>query len=308
MTVSRSCAPAFRIRSLAALAGACASLGLAAAAHAEEISERTPAEPQGQVEVSNTSGSVTITGWNKNEVEVAGDLGEGSERLEFTSSGGITRIKVVLPKKTHDVDDTDLDIRVPSRSSIAVNTVSADIVVRDVAGAQRLQTVSADISTEAVAEDVECKTVSGDITVVGAGQRGLLTITTVSGDAQVQHVAGEVNANTVSGNLNVNLGDTTRSRLRSTSGDLNLHGKLVGDARLDAESISGDVRVDLDTPIAADFEVSTFNGEIRNCFGPKSSRTDEYAPGRELRFREGTGSTGRVRIKTLNGDISLCRK
>jgi DUF4097 and DUF4098 domain-containing protein YvlB len=130
--------------------------------------------------------------------------------------------------------------------------------------------VSADITTEAVAEDVECKTVSGDITVVGAGQRGLLTITTVSGDAQVQHVAGEVNANTVSGNLNVNLGDTTRPRLRSTSGDLNLHGKLVGDARLDAESISGDVRVDLDTPIAAEFEVSTFNGEIRNCFGPKS--------------------------------------
>ena len=197
----------------------------------------------------------------------------------------------------------------PSRSSIAVNTVSADIVVRDVAGAQRLQTVSADISTEAVAEDVECKTVSGDITVAGAGQRGLLTITTVSGDAQVQHVAGEVNANTVSGNLNVNLGDTTRSRLRSTSGDLNLHGKLVGDAtsrRREHQRRRARRPRHADRRGIRGFDASTARSATASA--PKSSRTDEYAPGRELRFREGTGSTGRVRIKTLNGDISLCRK
>jgi hypothetical protein len=36
-------------------------------------------------------------------------------------------------------------------------------------------------------------------------------------------------------------------------------------------------------------------------------RTSEYAPGTELRFREGQGM-GRVRIKTLNGDISICNK
>jgi hypothetical protein len=34
-------------------------------------------------------------------------------------------------------------------------------------------------------------------------------------------------------------------------------------------------------------------------------RTSEYAPGQELRFREGSGAA-RVRIKTLNGDISVC--
>jgi DUF4097 and DUF4098 domain-containing protein YvlB len=294
-------------RSAARVAIAIAGAWLAQPATADEISKRIAAAPQGQVEISNTSGSVTITGWDKNEVEVAGELGEGSEGLEFTSSGGVTRIKVVLPKKSHDVDDSDLDIRVPAGSSLAVNTVSADINVEGVTGAQRLQSVSADISTAAGSEDVECKTVSGDISVAGSGRRGLLTITTVSGDANVLRGAGEVNANTVSGNVNLDLGDTTRSRLRSTSGDLNLRGKLIGDARLDVESISGDVRVDLSGPIAAEFDVSTFNGEISNCFGPKSSRTDEYVPGRELRFREGNGS-GRVRIKTLNGDINLCRK
>ena len=286
-----------------AVAGLCVGSNVAAT----EIDKRGPADPAGQVEVSNTAGSVTIRGWDRNEVAVSGELGDGSEKLEFVTSGKLTRIKVVLPSRSYGADDSDLTIQVPRRSSIAVNTVSADIDVEAVGGAQRLQSVSADITTQAGSEDVECKTVSGDIEVVGQGSRALLTLTTVSGDAHVRQYAGEVNANTVSGNIDLALGDTTRSRLRSTSGDLTMQGKLVGDARLDVESISGDVRINLAGPIAAEFDVSSFNGEIRNCFGPKSTRTDEYAPGRELRFREGAGS-GRVRVKTLNGDINLCRQ
>jgi DUF4097 and DUF4098 domain-containing protein YvlB len=167
--------------------------------------------------------------------------------------------------------------------------------------------VSGDIRTEAGAEDVECKTVSGDVTVTGTGQRGLLTVTTVSGDATLTRVAGDVNGNTVSGDFTIAMGDTSRSRLRSTSGDLGLKGRLTAEARLDFESISGDVRLDLEGPIGAEFDVSSFNGDIRNCFGPPPVRTSEHAPGRELRFREGQG-TARVRIKTLNGDVSVCNK
>ena len=69
------------------------------------------------------------------------------------------------------------------------------------------------------------------------------------------------------------------SRLRSTSGDLGLKGRLAPDARIDFESISGDIRVDLEGPVGAEFDVSSFNGDIRNCFGPKPVRTSEYAPG-----------------------------
>ena len=291
------------ILALVAAAGVC----VATTATAENINRRAAADPEGQVEISNTAGSVRVQAWERNEVEVTGELGEEGEKLEFVTAGKLTRIKVVLPGKGHDGEDSDLTVRVPTHSSLAINTVSADIEVQGVMGAQRLQSVSADVTTQAGTEDVECKTVSGDIEIAGQGHRALLTITTVSGDARVRNVAGEVNANTVSGNVDLDLGDTTRSRLRSTSGDLNMQGKLVEDAKLDVESISGDVRVNLLGPVAAEFDVSSFNGDIRNCFGPKATRTDEYAPGRELRFKEGAG-TGRVRVKTLNGDVTLCRK
>jgi DUF4097 and DUF4098 domain-containing protein YvlB len=271
------------------------------------IDKRAAADPSGSVEVSNISGTVTVTGWDRSEVEVTGELGKGTERLEFTTSDKVTRIKVILPNHSYHVDDTDLVVHVPAASRLTVSTVSADIKVQGVQGAQRLQSVSADVHTVAGSEDVECRTVSGDVTVDGSGKKGMLNITTVSGDATALRTAGEVNANTVSGNLVLGLGETTRSRVRSTSGDLTMAMRIAADGRLDAESISGDVRLNLVGGVDAEFDLSSFSGEIRNCFGPKAASTSEYAPGKELRFSEGAGSA-RIRVKTLNGDISICRK
>ena len=300
--------PATRSQRVAAWLPAIAALAVAPVALAgTPINERAPADPAGKVEVSNTAGSVVVTAWPRSEIEVTGTLGTGTERLEFSSVEQLTRVKVILPKQSSRVESTHLVVKVPAGSSVSVNTVSADVRAQGVQGSQRLQSVSGDIQTEAAAEDVECKTVSGNVMVTGSGQRALLTVTTVSGDATVSRVAGEVNGNTVSGNFTVAMGDTVRSRLRSTSGDLGLKGRLVPDSRIDFESISGDVRLDFEGPVGADFDVSSFNGDIRNCFGPKAVRTSEYAPGSELRFREGQGS-GRVRIKTLNGNISICNK
>ena len=271
------------------------------------INERAAANPAGSVEVSNVAGTVRVIGWDRNEVEVTGELGVGAEKLEFAVADKVTRIKVIRPSKTSNVEDTDLVVRVPAASRLSVNTVSADIEVQGLLGAQRLQSVSADIRTAAAGEDVECKSVSGDIAVNGSFKKGLLTITTVSGDATALRVAGEVNANTVSGDITLGLGETNRSRVRSTSGDLTLAALLAADGKLDAESISGDVRLELVGTVNAEFDISSFNGEIRNCFGPKAVSTREYAPGKELRFREGRG-TALVRIKTMNGDISVCRR
>jgi Putative adhesin len=283
-----------------------AALPLAAVA-GTPINKRTAADPAGTVEISNIAGTVTVSGWNRNEVEITGELGKGVERLDFTKGDKITRIKVVLPERSHNVEDTDLIVKVPLGSALSVNTVSADIVAQGVKGAQRVQSVSGDVRTEASGEDIECRTVSGDVNIAGSGQTGLVSITTVSGDATATRVAGEVNGNTVSGNFSLGIGELTRSRLRSTSGDLAVSGQLAPDARVDIESISGDIRLDLQPPVAAEFEVSSFNGDIRNCFGPKPVRTDEYAPGREWRHKEGAGGA-RVRIKTLNGDVGVCRK
>ena len=193
-------------------------------------------------------------------------------------------------------------------AALAVNTVSADVRVQGVHGAQRLQSVSGDVRREAAAEDVECKTVSGNVTVTGSGQRGLLTITTVSGDAHVSRVAGEVNGNTVSGNFTIAMGDYGPLAAALDQ----RRPRHPGPARRGrAARLREHQRRHQPRPRGAggaEFDVSSFNGDDPQLLRARSPvRTSEYAPGSELRFREGQGSA-RVRIKTLNGDISVCSK
>jgi DUF4097 and DUF4098 domain-containing protein YvlB len=98
-----------------------------------------------------------------------------------------------------------------------------------------------------------------------------------------------------------------RARIKTTNGSLDLSAKLARDARVEAEAINGEMRFMFEGAVDADFDVQTFNGEIDNCFGPKAQRAHEYGPGNELRFREG-GGAGNVRIKTLNGEVQLCKR
>ena len=293
---------------------ACATLVacvlLAAQVQAEEsIDKRLPADPTGEVEVSNVAGTVSVAGWDRNEVQVTGNLGSRVEELQFESDRKRTTIVVKL-KKGHYYGgdaDTELSIRVPKGSRLSVNAVSAEISAVDLTGPQRLQSVSGDISSEITGEDAEIKTVSGNVSLRGDGKPGVLTLTTVSGDARVTRAAGEITANTVSGSLELGVDKLTRGRMRTTSGDLNFSGSLAPDARVDVESISGQLTLDFKGSVDAQIDIESFSGEIDSCSGPEAQRTQKYGPGSELHFAEGKGG-GRVRVSSLSGDIKICTR
>jgi DUF4097 and DUF4098 domain-containing protein YvlB len=275
----------------------------------QEVDKRAPADPQGEVEVSNVAGNVSISGWDRNEVQVTGTLGEDIERLDFISEPKrtIIRVKHKESNRRHGDTDAELSIRVPTASRLNVSTVSAEISITRITGEQRLQSVSGDVSSEMAGEDIEVKTVSGGVVLHGEGKAAVVTVTTVSGDAQVRRAAGEILANSVSGALNLDLESITRAKVRTTSGDVALEGPLARDARVDAETISGEMILDFKKPVNAEFEIESFTGDIENCFGPKVEDRSEYGPGRELHFKEGSGSA-RVRAQSMSGDIHLCAR
>jgi hypothetical protein len=72
------------------------------------------------------------------------------------------------------------------------------------------------------------------------------------------------------------------------------------------ESVNGTIDIEFTVPItSARFDIETFNGSIRNCFGPKPERTSKYSPGLELSFTIGDGDA-RIEIETLNGSVHVC--
>ncbi len=270
----------------------------------KSVDQRHPANPRGAVEISNVAGTVTVRGTSRSEVQVTGDLGSAA-RLEFTVDGDRTMIKVAIPRTSRHSGSTDLDIEVPAGSTLTVSTVSADTVVTDVQGALDLQSVSGNIEAEAFDKDLKLHTVSGDLDVHGNRGAAVLTAVTVSGNLEVKGLGGEVNASSVSGDLNLHMRSALRSRVRTTSGDVTLQGTLAKDARIDWESVSGDLTFNVGGTGDAEYDLATATGEISNCFGPEAL-SSRYGPGEELKFTAGAGGAS-LRARSLSGDISLCK-
>jgi len=283
----------------------CLSL-IGATAMADSIDQRLDAAADGAVTISNISGSVEVTGWTRNEVEVRGDLGSGVEELIFKRDGNEIEIRVKVPGSSKRNISSELVVHVPEKSSVKVAGVSADIDVTNVLGILNLQSVSGDIDSEVHAADIEIVTVSGDLKVQGDDKVVHSELSTVSGDIDTQNLAGEVTVNSVTGDLVVVNGSFERVRMETVNGDIIFDAVLSQEGTFSVETINGDLDINFSNSVSARFDIETFNGDIRNCFGPDPVRTSKYAPGTELKFSEGDGK-GRVTIKTLNGDLRLCK-
>jgi hypothetical protein len=262
-----------------------AGMALPAAAQ-QSVDETRAVAPDATITVSNISGRVKVTGWERAEVHIAGTLGRGIEKLDVTGSGSRLDIRVVYPRDCHDCDGANLDISVPVASRPEVSTVSADIDAANLKGDVRIESVSGDV-TLATAGSVRAKTVSGDMKIHGGGPR--LEATSVSGDVQV--IAGPLDD----------------AELETVSGDIRIESELAPKARLEAHTVSGEVELRLPAGAGADFEAESFSGSIRNELGPEATRASEHGSGHKLRFVTGDGAA-RVYLKSFSGDVRILKK
>ncbi len=100
----------------------------------KNIHEMREAAEKCEVSIVNSSGLVTVTGWNREEVYVAGSLGEGVERLDISGDSKRMEIKVVEPVDTIEVEETHLLVNMPEAGSVEVSTAGAEIKVDKVKG------------------------------------------------------------------------------------------------------------------------------------------------------------------------------
>jgi phage tail sheath gpL-like len=290
------------------LAAAVLAAASAPAVAQQQINKRVSVAADATIEVSNVQGSVTITAWDKNEVELVAELESDKDELEFEATDRHVRIEVERPegRSRHDEDDdASLTLRVPGGARLDIDTVSAEIGVTGVKGEQSLETVSGEIRTQAFDAPIRANAVSGDVTVTGNGGKASVITENVSGTSNVTGIRGEYHGEVVSGELNAVVAGAERLELSSVSGDINLQAELTHAARVEMGSVSGMITLKVKSPVNADFDIESFSGDIENCFGQKSRDTSKYTPGSELNFTQGKGGA-RVEIETLSGEISIC--
>jgi DUF4097 and DUF4098 domain-containing protein YvlB len=282
------------------------ALAVSGAAFADEDFQKTvPADPHGVVDISNVSGRIDVSGWDRPEVAVHAELGSGVQRVDVTSEGHRTVVKVVLPNFSTHGSSADLKVQIPRDSELDISAVSADISGAGVQGAQHLNTVSGEITTEIADARAEVKTVSGDVRLKARGQKAPLHVTTVSGDMHLDHVGGDLELGSVSGTITASLDGAHSLRAHSTSGDQRLEGSMQSGSSVEATTVTGDLTVRAAIDGGFRYEVSTFSGDINNCFNEHSERTSHYGPGKTLQGTRGDGK-GDVRLKTMSGDVELC--
>ena len=283
---------------------ACA-LPIAAVAAGDSVDRKVAADPDGEVVISNVSGTIDVRGWDRNEVQVTGTLGRSVERLDVESSGGRTVVKVVLPHRGARDGDAEIEVQVPKNSRVEVSAVSADVSSRGVLGTQRLTSVSGEITADISGNDSQIRSVSGDVTARGVGQPSSVRVSSVSGSLDITNIGGKIEVVTVSGDARVQASEISEIRGRTTSGDLELHGKLTRDGRVDVEGVSGDLVLSLSAPNGLAAELESFSGSIEGCLAKGVERMSKYGPGTRLSLRT-VENGARVRAKTLSGDIEIC--
>ncbi|HET8757924.1 MAG TPA: DUF4097 family beta strand repeat-containing protein [Solirubrobacteraceae bacterium] len=291
----------------ALLAAAILAAAAPAATAQQTINKNAKVAPDATVEVTNVQGTIEITAWDRNEVDLVAVLESPKDQLEYEASERHVRIEVERERGKYksDGDDARLTLRVPTGARVIADAVSADITVKGVRGEQSLESVSGEIDTQAFDAPVKANSVSGEVTIVGNGGKASVSTENVSGSSTVTGVRGDFSGEVVSGELRATIADAGRVDASTVSGDIELSVELNAASRVDLESVSGGIGLKIKPPVNADFDIESFSGDIENCFGPKPRETSKYTPSTELDFTQGSGGA-RVEIETLSGEIRVC--
>jgi DUF4097 and DUF4098 domain-containing protein YvlB len=321
-----------------------AALAVAAPAAAQQsIDQTVPTNRTGRVEIHNLAGSVRVVAWDRDQIQIRGELGRGTERLEVSGDRNRTVIRVILPRNARNVQGSDLVVQVPAQKDVGVQTTSADVAIENSTGTVQGQSTSGDVTITGnpasvtgrstsgdvrvtvgssarvnasstsgdvvvrgnIRESVSVESVSGDVDVSGATPE--VRAKTVSGDVVLRGVTGRVSAGTVSGDAHVRDSRIQFGAFETVSGNFTFDGELPARAAFNIQSHSGTVEMRIPSNTSAEFDVRTFSGDIRNELGPDAERTSRYGPGRELRFTAGSGG-GLVSLKTFSGNVRILRR
>jgi DUF4097 and DUF4098 domain-containing protein YvlB len=279
------------------------------AALAQTAVERSvPAAADARVSIENLAGSVSVRAWEREEVRISGTLGQAVEELRVDGDARQVNIHVVYPRngrgRLKRSDETNLVIDVPRGVELEVQTVSASIDVDGVAGPRaELRSVSGDVIFTGDAQGLHIGTVSGSVRASGAHLR--VAVETVSGRIDVATTSGDIGVRSVSGMIVVDAERIDRLTAATVSSGIELKVvSLTPEARLEAESMSGSISLNLPADLSARLEASTFSGSIRSDFG--EAVRAQRGPGQSLQTDAGTGEA-RVKLNAFSGSVTISR-
>lgn len=274
-----------------------------------------PLQPGGQLNLSNTNGSVEITGWDRPTIDVSGTkYGPDSNRLKdvqvkVNASGKDATITTIIPRGDwggwHGSYGVRYRIHVPRNIALnQVETTNGAITAEDLSGGGRIKSTNGKLALNYLTGDYRAETTNGAIEMENCS--GLETADTTNGSVRGHLKEGAIEAKSTNGPLDITVDkprDNKPIRMTTTNGSLTLALAEFHSNAVRVETTHGSVNLRLPDSTNARLRAETSMASIHNDL-PLSS-TEESSK-HELRGQIGAGGPD-IEASANMGSIHISR-
>jgi len=280
----------------------------------EDFHSTHPLSAGGTVTVESFNGSVDITGWEQNSVEINGTKYGNSKsavdqmKIDVNANPNSIRVRATRPSEFqwHNGGGVRFAIRVPHKVILdLISTSNGKIQVEDIEGTVHLRSSNGAIRISRVKGDVEAGTSNG--TIEAQDLDGTTRFHTNNGSIRAESNRGSFEGVTSNGSITARLHDPSGSspvRAETSNGhiELTFDSKTLPKVRAGTSNSSIVIRV----PASANARVraSTSHSSITSDF-------DELSTDRGRRHSEVDGTIGRggplLDLHSSNGAIKIMK-
>ena len=240
----------------------------------EEFHKVLTLKAGGSFSLKNVNGSITITTWKKEKVEI---------NARKTTRYDPKQLKEVKIEVKSTSDSVSVDTIYPRRRNIRVK-VEYEVKVPEGIDLENVKSVNGSVTIEGSLGDVQASTTNGKIKLDGAS--GTISLSNTNGNIEASHIRGELDVDT-------------------TNGSIKLEMFSFKDG-VKAKTVNGGITLKFDAfeKIDADLELRTVNGRIYLDL-PVTFQNLQKSK-RRLEGRIGKGGS-KLSLRTVNGSIKITR-
>lgn len=249
-----------------------------------------------RLSVNNHAGRITVTAWNRDEVQIRSVSSDDDAEIRVERSGNEL---LVSQRMRYGPTEIDLTINAPAWMALSLQGIETEIVVSGTAAPVRAQSVEGNVTVSGGTENVALSSVDGDVSADGV--RGNLDIQAVDGNVTVRKLTGALSIQAVDGNALLDGITSSSVRVSSVDGDIRFDGAIAPNGNYAFKTHDGNISIRPAGALNATVTVSTWSGEFESATPVTISGSQE---GNRFSFTVGTGSA-RLELEAFDGLIRL---
>ena len=258
--------------------------------------------PDAAVRVFNIAGTVRVTGWDRDSVDVTAVVPKGAGEFMFGGGSGGVKMGINPPVGEAVYPGSLFVVRVPARARVWIKTESAEILVSGLTSSADLSSVSGRIVVTGDVAQLSAESMDGGIDV--QVNSGLVRLKTAGGTIVLRGEVTDATLGTVSGAATAQVTGLERARMETVGGHLTFEVRPRPGGNYTLESHSGDINIRLPASFDADLDLTALEGRVINRLSKSPVQPRNQGRGEGL-ITSGGKATADLVARTFKGTITL---